>query len=163
MRRNDLWGYVVAVLVAAGAKGCYDHGQREQGALRERLRAADSTAKALAVSVRRVDTVYRRDTLRLTRALTRWDTVRAGVDTLTMRDTVAVPVEVVRWVVASADSAVSACRSVVQTCEQRVAVRDSLLDVQRRRLAIMAKQRPGFVRRWGERAALIGVGVLMGR
>jgi hypothetical protein len=160
MRRTDLWGYVVAVLVAAGAKGCYDHGQREQGALRERLRAADSTAKALAVSVRRVDTVYRRDTLRLTRALTRWDTVRAGVDTIT--DTVAVPVEVVRWVVASADSAVSACRSVVQTCEQRVAVRDSLLDVQRRQLAIMAKQRPGFVKRWGERAAWLAAGVVLG-
>jgi hypothetical protein len=160
MRRGDIIAYGIAIAATIGAKVTYDRGQQEQGALRERLRVEVAAAKALGRSVQRTDTVYLRDTVRLTRRLTRWDTVRAGVDTL--RDTVRVPVETVRWITATADSTIRECRIVQLSCEARVAVRDSLLDVQRRQLAIMAKQRPGFVKRWGERVTWLAAGVVLG-
>jgi hypothetical protein len=161
MTRAAIIGYGLAIAATIGAKVTYDAGQREQGALRERLRVEVAAAKALGRSVQRTDTVYLRDTVRLTRRLTQWDTVTRVVESIP--DTVRVPVETVRWITATADSTIRECRIVQQTCEQRVAVRDSLLNVQRRQIEILTKQRSGFVKRWGERAVLIGVGVLIGR
>lgn len=158
--KHAMAAYVLCACLGLVAKAVYDRGQQEQGALRERLRAADSTARVLAVSARRVDTVYQRDTVRLTRRLTQWDTVTRVVESIP--DTVRVPVETVRWITATADSTIRECRIVQQTCEQRVAVRDSLLDVQRRQLELMAKQRPGVVKRWGSRVSWVAAGVILG-
>jgi len=158
--RRDLIAYLIAVSATIGAQMVYDESLRAQGALREQLRVADSTATALATRAARVDTIYQRDTIRLTRRLTQWDTVTQVVDALP--DTVRVPVEVVRWVAAEADSTIRSCRIVVETCEQRVAVRDSLLNVQRRQIDLMAKQRPGLVKRWGSRVSWVAAGVILG-
>lgn len=150
--------WLVTALISAGAVRCYNEGQREMGAMAERLRVADSTAAALSSRARVIDTVYRTDTVRLTASVASWRAAVArledSVAVLALRspDTVRVPVEVVREVVVAADSAIQACTAVVQTCEQRVAVRDSLLAVERQRSAILARQRPSAFRVWGERA-----------
>lgn len=62
--------------------------------------------------------VFRVDTVRLTKWLARWDTLRVGIDTLLQHDTVTVPVEVVRTIIASADTTIRECHSVLSTCEQ---------------------------------------------
>ena len=153
--------YALLALSLLGTKCVYDHGQRQAGVWQERARVADSTAKALGRTIRVTDTVYRRDTVRLTRRVQAWDTVTRVVEALA--DTVRVPVEVVRWVVAEADSTIQACRSVVQTCEQRVAQRDSLNALLSQRLRIEQARRPAGWKRWAERAAWAGLVVLVSR
>ena len=64
-----------------------------------------------------------RDTVKLNNVLNRYVTRR---DTILSRLTDTVRV---REFVATADSTIAACRSVVTTCEQRVADRDSLLRI----------------------------------
>jgi hypothetical protein len=160
--RRELLGYLVAALALGGTKCVYDRGQRQAGVLSERLRVADSTARVLARSVQRVDTLYRADTVRLTRRVQSWDTVTRTVAALP--DTVRVPVEVVRWVVAEADSTIAACRSVIQTCEQRVAVRDSLIAALSRRNALIREQvRRETLKKWGERAVWAGLVVVVSK
>lgn len=105
---------------------------------------------------------YRADTVRLRSWRTRWDTVRAGIDTL--HDTVTVPVEVVREVVAVADSTVKACTMALRTCERRIAAAESVtvaVRVQRDawQSALTATERRG---RW-EKLLWLGAGVLGGR
>lgn len=153
--------YALLALSLLGTKCVYDHGQRQAGVWQERARVADSTLKILARNVKAVDTVYRNDTVRLTRRVQTWDTVTRVVAALP--DTVRVPVEVVRWVVAEADSTIAACRSVVQTCEQRVAQRDSLNAILSQRLKIEQARRPAGWKRWAERAAWAGLVVLVSR
>lgn len=153
--------YALLALSLLGTKCAYDHGQRQAGVWQERARVADSTLKILARNVKAVDTVYRNDTVRLTRRVQTWDTVTRVVAALP--DTVRVPVEVVRWVVAEADSTIAACRSVVQTCEQRVAQRDSLNALLSQRLRIEQARRPAGWKRWAERAAWAGLVVLVSR
>lgn len=150
-----LWALVGGLALVLGAGAAYTAHQREVGRWQERARVADSTARALAQRVARVDTVYRRDTVRLRQQLTRWDTVTREVAALP--DTVLVPVEVVRWVAREADSTVQACRVVVLTCEQRVAVRDSLISAQRQQLRAALAQRPSRLRPWLERAAWVAL------
>lgn len=153
--------YVLLALSLLGTKCAYDHGQRQAGVWQERARVADSTVRALGSRVRVVDTIYRRDTVRLTRRVQTWDTVTRVV--AAMPDTVRVPVEVVRWVAAEADSTIRACRAVVETCEQRVAVRDSLNVALTQRLRIEQARRPSRFKQWAERAAWAGLVVLVAR
>jgi hypothetical protein len=141
------------VLTLGLGKCGYDHQVAQRAVLQERLKVADSTVRELSIRARNTDTVYLRDTVRLTRRLTQWDTVRAGVDTL--RDTVLVPVETVRWITATADSTIRECRIVQQTCEQRVAQRDTLLLLRDRQIRILEAQKPSRVRPWLERAGWV--------
>ncbi len=154
MRRDWILGGLLLVAAVAG-KVWYDYSQRRVGMLEERARVADSTAAALQGRVGRVDTVYHVDTVRFTRRQTVWDTVTRTVAALP--DTVRVPVEVVRWVAREADSTIQACRVVVQTCEARVALRDSLLAVRARQVAILEARRPSRLRPWLERAAWVAL------
>lgn len=153
--------YALLALSLLGTKCVYDHGQRQAGVWQERARVADSTAKALGRTIRATDTVYRRDTVRLTRRVQTWDTVTRVVEALP--DTVRVPVEVVRWVVAEADSVISSCRVAISTCELRVKQRDSLNAVLSQRLKIEQARRPAGWKRWAERAAWAGLVVLVSR
>lgn len=153
--------YAMLGLSLLGTKCAYDHGQRQAGVWQERARVADSTLKILARNVKATDTVYRNDTVRLVRRVQVWDTVTRVVAALP--DTVRVPVETVRWIVAEADSTITACRSVVQTCEQRVAQRDSLNALLSQRLKIEQARRPAGWKRWAERAAWAGLVVLVSR
>lgn len=155
--------YALLALSLLATKCVYDRGQRQAGVLQERARVADSTVKALRASVREGDVVYRQDTIRMVRRVTRWrDSVVSRVDTLA--DTVRVPVEVVRWVVAEADSTIQACRSVVVSCEQRVAVRDTLIGALTRQNALTREQLRRNVRRtWAERLMWAGAVFLVSR
>lgn len=153
--------YLLLALSLLGIKLTYDHGQRQVGVVNERLRVTDSTVSVLQKRTKAVDTVYRRDTIRLTRRVQSWDTVTRTVAALP--DTVRVPVEVVRWVVREADSTITACRSVVMTCEQRVAARDSLIGTLQARGRILEQQRPSRLRPWLERAAWAGLVVLVAK
>lgn len=158
-------GYLAAALALSALKCASDRHARAQAVLSERVRIADSTAGTLRQQVRRVDTVYRRDTVRLAANTQLWRTAIAtlGADVDRYRDSVArltgvapdtvrVPVEVIRWVTAAADSVVQACQAVTRSCAQRVAVRDSLIGVLQREVALVKRQRPSRVRAWGERA-----------
>lgn len=150
--------WLVTALVAGGALRCYNETQREVGRLQERMAGLNAQAESLEARSRLVDTVYRTDTLRLSANLSEWRSLVArlndslGILAARAPDTVTVPVEVVREVVVTADSAIQACTFALQTCEQRVAVRDSLLAVERQRSAVLARQRPSAFKVWGERA-----------
>lgn len=93
----------------------------EKGELRAENQRLRGELARLQASARRVDTQYVRDTVKLGAATTRWRTLLDSIrvtDTLTVRESV---------IVAAADTAIRACRQALTTCEQRVAVRDSLL------------------------------------
>lgn len=165
--------YVLLLGTVLTAKGCYDRGQREQGRLREQLRIADSTVKTLEQRKARVDVRYRTDTVRLAANTRLWRSAIAtlGADVDRLRDsvtrlgqvppdTVPVPVEVIRWVAQAGDSVVTACTAAVTTCEQRVAVRDSIASALRREIALVQKQRPSTARRWTGRLLLGALGAL---
>jgi hypothetical protein len=149
------------VLTLGVAKCGYDHQVAQRAVLAERLRASDSTVRELTRRAAKVETVYQQQVVRLTRRLVHWDTVRAGVDTL--RDTVRVPVEVVRWITATADSTIRECRIVQQTCEQRVAQRDSLLALRDRQVQLLRSNQPSKVTPWLERAGWVAAILVLRR
>jgi len=149
---------LAATLLALGATGAYVyHLGGEAATLTQRLHASDSTIKVLEARKKVVDTLYRRDTVRLRIATTRWDTVKMGVDTIT----VPVPVEVVKTIVATADTALRACSVVVQTCEQRVAQRDSIILVLKSQRPLLLDQKDGWAKRTAKKAGwvLLGAGI----
>lgn len=115
------WGIALLALTLCGA--LYDANQRADGVNRERLRVADSTIQALHASRSRVDTVYTRDTVRLWRTVEHTTTL---IDTLMHSDTVTLT-QRESVLVFVADSLVTQCTQTVLDCEQRVAVRDSLV------------------------------------
>lgn len=136
----------VLALCAAVAAFAYADGARDASA---RERALAARLDSLAAAAARTDTVYLRDTVRLTRWRTQWDTVRQDVDRW-KHDTI----EVVRFV-AVAESTITACTDALRTCEARVAVRDSALAVWQVRWDTRAKP-PSAVRVWGERLVVFG-------
>jgi len=145
MKISPIW--LILALVAAGA--LYVKDREAQAVARAQYAAKDSVRRVAIDSLeRRVESIkvaYRRDTVRLRTWLTRWDTVKAGIDTL--HDTTTVTVEVVREVVRTADSTVNACRVVVATCEKRAEAADSLASEWKARYELRDAQRGGFLRR----------------
>lgn len=66
---------------------------------------------------------FKVDTVRLAKWKTKWDTLKAGIDTQWLKpDSVPVPVEVVKTVILTADSTINACKQALLTCDQRVGV-----------------------------------------
>ena len=135
--KSQLYVAAFAVIVAVLAYA-YNAG-KEAATLRQRLHASDSTLAVLSKRAKATDTLYRRDTVRLRVATQHWDTVKAGVDTVTL----SVPVETVRYIIATADTTIRACSLVVQTCEQRVAQRDSLITVLKGQRPLLTKSAEG--------------------
>jgi hypothetical protein len=119
------------------------------GVLFQRDRQAGAAARTELVRLtheRRVtDTLYRRDTVRLTVTRTIYNSSR---DTLLLHLTDTVKV---REFVAAADSTIRACTLVVETCEQRVAVRDSII-------ATLKKLQPSF---WNRVGLTVGPGIVV--
>jgi hypothetical protein len=103
------YGNWFAVIGFVAALLAYGSEQRKVGALREQL-------AHLVRETKRVDTLYKRDTLTLTR-------VRRITDSVLVTDTV-IRVDSVKVLIHSERLA---CDAVVKTCEQRVAVRDSTI------------------------------------
>jgi hypothetical protein len=97
----------------AYAAGCHYNQDRT---LRAGIEVLADRVDSLKGEAGRVDTVYRTDTVQLTRVRTRTDSLLL-TDTVYTRDTVQVIVERER----------QACDAVIATCEQRVAQRDSII------------------------------------
>lgn len=141
----------VAVLAIVGACHSRDVAIRERGIAEERSRVADSLLTVNATELVRVDTVYRRDTLRLTHTITTTQTLRDSLlvhltDTLT----------VTRYI-ASSDSTIAACTETVLTCNQfhALALQRFALDSQKLRAALMAQP----TRHWYDGRFSVGPGL----
>ena len=108
-----------AVLCLSTLDGCQSRqrANRAEAALLSALGARDSLLHAAAA---KIDTVYRRDTVRLWRLSGRVDTLTQTVDRW-KHDTIRV-----LEFVAAADSTIQACRAVVLTCEARVAAEQAI-------------------------------------
>ena len=113
--------FIVGVLLLAFLYGWWERrkGGEDSGRYQEVIRQLQADNRRLAALSRSVDTVYVRDTVTFSKWLERYHVVTDTIhDTLTVRE---------RVIVAAADSTIMACQQVVSTCEQRVAVRDSML------------------------------------
>jgi hypothetical protein len=155
------WGLVVAALV--GLRVLDVRHQREIGAARVRAQAQllvrqwQDSATAF-----RQQLALRQETV--TVATTRWRTTAAQVDTQWLRsvpDTVRVPVEVVRTIVAQADTAVNACTRALTDCTRLAASLDSVI-VAQRTAQQFAPTPPRAWRRWGGWVAAGVAGYLIG-
>lgn len=91
---------------------------------RDQVTLADSLARvAIAVRDR-----YEKDTLKLVVWRTRWDTLKAGIDTQWLRDTAPVPAAVVRTVVQTADSTIRACGVALTRCDSLQSIQGARAD-----------------------------------
>lgn len=121
MRALIPWALVVVGAVATTCS--VRDGWIKQGEAAVRDSIAAVKIDSLTAVKQRKDTLYVRDTV------TRWQTVRETqtlLDTLMFSDTVTLTVRE-SVIVFAADSAIQACRFIVQSCEQRLTIRDSLL------------------------------------
>lgn len=156
--------YAALAVVGGGWYEANNAHQRALGALQEQLKARDAQIATLTQRRDSILTVFKTDTLRLVAYRTRYDTVVSRLlDTIlvhhTTLDTVRVPVHVL----VTADSAYRACGRALASCEALAATEHQRADLYRLQLGDVLKTQPGFFRRWGERVALFGVGVLGGR
>jgi hypothetical protein len=87
-------------------------------------RAAVARIATLEAQEARVDTQYAVDTVKVRETTTGYVQVRERIRTVT--DTVPVPRYIVDTLILRADSAINACHVALRTCEQRVALADSL-------------------------------------
>lgn len=92
---------------------------RERGEYAAKIKSLDSANAVLRAVKARVDTIHTQDSVRFVQWRVRYDTLRA-TDTLTLRDTLYVRKEI-------ADSTISACSVVLNSCERAKAVRDSII------------------------------------
>lgn len=151
--------WLVVVLLGLTLKVVYDGRRRAEGReavlIAENAHLQDTLTK---VSQRR-DVQYVRDTI------TKWRTVRKTVtllDTLLKSDTVTLTRRE-SVIVFAADSAITACRSVVTSCEARVAVRDSLLSAVRvERDLWKRKSTPSLLTRLSTAGKWLTIGLLIG-
>jgi hypothetical protein len=112
-------------LAAAVVAGAWEMGRKqgEIAGLKERV-------VVIRDSIRLLDTVYRRDTVRLWRLKTEWDTL---YDTARLTERITDTVWVKR-ALGSADSTIRACIATVLTCEQRVALEAKRADLAEQQL-----------------------------
>ena len=122
-------------------------------------RAAVLAAKrdTVRVELRRLDTVYQRDTVRLTRWRERWDTVRQEVDRW-KHDTI----RVVKYV-RVADSTIRACVAALATCEQQKAALTLRAELAEEAYRRTLAQVPSARRRTLELVGAAAAGVVIGR
>lgn len=146
----------VFLLVAAVLGYLWFRDHDRQVAERALWRVKDSSLTARIDSAEKVAAKlkadFRVDTIRLRVQLTRWDTVRAGIDTLS--DTVRVPVEVVRYIEKAADSVILACRDGLSTCQRLAAIERKRADLLDERINLLQEKMPD----WFQRRASVTVG-----
>jgi len=114
-------------LAAAVVAGAWEMGRKqgEIAGLKERV-------VVIRDSIRLLDTVYRRDTVRLWRLKTEWDTL---YDTARLTERITDTVWVKR-ALGAADSTIRACIATVLTCEQRVALEAKRADLAEQQLTV---------------------------
>lgn len=125
-----IWPALLLLVGLAGLTQARCAGERE-GQLKEQVAALERRNAALEDEAGRVDTVFTRDTVTLTRVRTRTDSLLA-TDTLWRTDTV--------YQMLAAERA--ACDAVVRTCTERVALRDLRITVLDSLLTVERKRKP---------------------
>jgi hypothetical protein len=147
---------VVGLLVERCTRDRY---HERLGAAAQQLAAARDSSRLHARRADSLSRVFHVDTVRVTKTVTAWRTL---TDTLVLSDTVPVPVEVVREVVATADSAITACTLALGTCsELTAALRRQVAGLTAERdaaLTIARRAKPGALQRWGERVLYASAG-----
>lgn len=123
--KREVAAWVCVLALSLFSKSVYDARRRAEG--REQIeRAARVEAEVdLRKARTKVDTVYAVDTIPFWRTVRRTETI---IDTLLHSDTVTLT-QRESVLVFVADSAINQCKNIVTICEQRVAIRDSLLTV----------------------------------
>ena len=116
---RSLW--LVLTLATAVAGTAFYAGQQVEAG-----KQYDREVQVVVESIAVLDTVYKTDTLRLTRWRTKYDTL---VETRDIHDTV--------WVkefIAVADTTIKLCTAALRTCEQREALQAKRADLAERKL-----------------------------
>jgi len=131
------WAAWLAVALLALA--WWRHSAEREGELREKIHAREVAIAALARQAHTVDTAYVTDTVKLARTVKSYVAVR---DTFIQHITDTV---LARATILAADSTIHACSVALETCEHRVAVRDSLNADLRDLLALERKRRPSLL------------------
>lgn len=111
---RSLW--LILTLATAAVGAAFYAGQRVEAG-----KQYDREVQVVVESIAVLDTVYKTDTLRLTRWRTRYDTL---VETRDIHDTV--------WVkefIAVADTTIKLCTAALRTCEQREALQAKRADL----------------------------------
>jgi len=131
----------LAALLAFGAFEWHEHNAAEvaKGVCQEKARVADSSKKAIETQLARVETTYVRDTIRLTKTLTR---------TTTLRDTLLVHLTdtlMVKQFIVQTDSTVKVCTEVASTCAEKLRLKDQEIGVLKTQLGSIP---PTAVRHW---------------
>ena len=111
---RSLW--LILTLTTAAVGAAFYAGQRVEAG-----KQYDREVQVVVESIAVLDTVYKTDTLRLTRWRTRYDTL---VETRDIHDTV--------WVkefIAVADTTIKLCTAALRTCEQREALQAKRADL----------------------------------
>ena len=141
------------VAVIAGALW-FGHHERNVGRDEQKAEYLAVKARVESVTVVKLDSVVRVDTVRLTRSLAHYDTVRS---VLNVHDTIAV-----ERFVATADSTVRACRETVSAFALSCAAKDTLITTLRQQLTLRLPPASGGAS-WRERAAWALAGGVAGR
>jgi hypothetical protein len=108
---------------------------------------------------RRKDSVrveFVRDTVIVSKRISVFRTLVDSIrhtDTLTVRESV---------IVAAADTAIRACRSVVRSCGESLRLSDSLVANREAVIRALRRSQPSALRRWSERIAWGAVGYTIG-
>lgn len=139
----QLAAVLASLAVTSGMVGAYNHFQREIG--KRDILTAQAKVGELAAR-RELDSLTKAQkpqTAAAVRTLVKWDTVKAGIDTTWLRDTVPVPVEVVRTIVVSADTGIKSCTMARLTCEERVGAAQRGWDKAEDRIKQLEHQMPG--------------------
>ena len=133
------WGQPVALVGALtfGAVAWHAHNESERklGIAEERGRVADSLLTVNATQLAKIDTVYRHDTVTLAHLVTKTHTLRDSL-LIHITDTLRV-----KEFIASSDSAIQACRDVVNDCQtfHNLAIRRFGLDSVKLQAALAAQ------------------------
>lgn len=109
--RRIQWLIAAAIVLSLGVCWADNRFATRHGGDSEKLKQAVDQTTTGEKQLAKVDTIYRRDTVRLTKEVTKWRVVR---DSLVITDTVQV-----RVALDQADSTIKACFDVVHTCEQK--------------------------------------------
>jgi hypothetical protein len=122
----------IAALLGFGAFEWHEHNVAliDKGKAEERARVADSALKVLGPLMAHADTVFRHDTVTLTRRITETTTIR---DTLLkhLTDTIRV-----KEFIAASDSAIHACTEAVSSCAVKLRLKDQEIAALNSKLAI---------------------------
>lgn len=153
---------VLSALLGVVAWTAYGAAQRAVGRRDQQIRTLTHALDSAAKVGRGLDTVFLRDTVRLTRTRIERDTVFATVERF-LHDTVPVPVEVVREIVRADSLVIQACTDALNTCEQRVANLTDRLALSERRGDVWRRQAsPSLLRQLTDKLPALGLGVVLG-